>query len=180
MRRSSPSRPFNPQLREPNEPIVRIRNATPDDIALLMRLERECPTAGHWTEQQYRDLFADAENASQRLVFVAEPTGKAGSGATPPTLVGFLVARHMGPEWELENIVVARSARRRGTGKRLLEALLSAAHGTDSVSVFLEVRESNNAARGLYAKLGFRETGRRKSYYASPLEDAVLYSLILG
>jgi [ribosomal protein S18]-alanine N-acetyltransferase len=75
---------------------------------------------------------------------------------------------------------VAPSARRIGVGKRLLERLLDGARETHSTSVFLEVRESNVAARTLYEKLGFRETGRRKSYYASPLEDAVLYSLALS
>jgi ribosomal-protein-alanine N-acetyltransferase len=41
--------------------------------------------------------------------------------------------------------------------------------------VFLEVRESNSAARTLYEKAGFEATGLRKSYYANPVEDAVLY-----
>jgi ribosomal-protein-alanine N-acetyltransferase len=41
--------------------------------------------------------------------------------------------------------------------------------------VFLEVRESNAAARTLYENAGFEQTGRRRSYYTSPLEDAILY-----
>ena len=41
--------------------------------------------------------------------------------------------------------------------------------------MFLEVRESNIAARKLYEKAGFEPTGRRKSYYTDPLEDALLY-----
>jgi ribosomal-protein-alanine N-acetyltransferase len=41
--------------------------------------------------------------------------------------------------------------------------------------VFLEVRESNAAARCFYEKAGFVQTGRRKSYYTDPAEDAVLY-----
>jgi ribosomal-protein-alanine N-acetyltransferase len=55
-----------------------------------------------------------------------------------------------------------------------LEALLDAAHQTKS-SVFLEVRESNAPARALYENAGFKQTGRRPSYYTSPLEDAILY-----
>ena len=43
--------------------------------------------------------------------------------------------------------------------------------------MFLEVRESNAAARTLYEKAGFEQTGRRHSYYTSPLEDAILYRL---
>ena len=60
-----------------------------------------------------------------------------------PSILGFLVAQHLAPEWELENIVVAPTARRKGLGKRLLDALLDAARETNSNSVFLEVRESN-------------------------------------
>lgn len=140
-----------------------------------MSLERGCSSAAHWTEQQYRALFASG--AVQRLALVAERMAD-----TPgePNLSGFLVALHLAPEWELENIIVAPEARRKGVAMQLVERLLAAARETHSESVFLEVRESNLAARGLYRKLGFRQTGRRKSYYTNPLEDAVLCSLILG
>ena len=93
-------------------------------------------------------------------------------------MLGFLVALHVAPEWELENIVVDPSARRRGVGKQLMDALLSAAHQTNCEAVFLEVRESNAAARTLYEKAGFEQTGRRKSYYNNPEEDAIMYRLI--
>lgn len=56
-----------------------------------------------------------------------------------------------------------------------MEALLDEAR-QNGEAVFLEVRESNMAARRLYEKLGFAETGRRRGYYANPPEDAVLYS----
>jgi ribosomal-protein-alanine N-acetyltransferase len=74
---------------------------------------------------------------------------------------------------------VAHSARRKGLGTRLLDALLAAARETHSTSVFLEVRESNAAARSLYEKAGFNQTDRRKSYYTNPPEDAILYRLTL-
>jgi ribosomal protein S18 acetylase RimI-like enzyme len=75
----------------------------------------------------------------------------------------------------LENIVVAPAARRKGLGKKLLAALVAAAKETNSAAVFLEVRESNAAARTLYETEGFEPTGRRKFYYTNPGEDAVLY-----
>jgi ribosomal-protein-alanine N-acetyltransferase len=60
-----------------------------------------------------------------------------------------------------------------------MEALHAEAQQTNSDAVFLEVRESNAAARRLYENLGFHENGRRKAYYAEPSEDAVLYSKTL-
>jgi [ribosomal protein S18]-alanine N-acetyltransferase len=163
---------------QPQNTLARIRKATSDDISFMMRIERDCATAVHWTEQQYRELFdTTAAGGVSRHALVAE-TAPSSSEADPHDAIplGFLVARYLPPEWELENIIVAPSARRKGIGEQLLEGLLHAARETHSVSVFLEVRESNAAVRALYEKLGFYETGRRKSYYTSPLEDAILYS----
>jgi ribosomal-protein-alanine N-acetyltransferase len=134
-----------------------------------MALERASATAAHWTEQQYADLFIPEK---QRLLLVAE--------GSPDEVLGFLVARHVDLEWELENIIVAPGARRRGIGKRLLDDLLGRARETNSAAVFLEVRESNAAARSLYEKAGFKQTGRRNQYYSKPSEDAVLYRLSLS
>jgi [ribosomal protein S18]-alanine N-acetyltransferase len=146
----------------------------------MMDLERACPTAAHWTEQEYRQLFQTLGGGPERLVLVARDTPEAPSESDRApqdgVLFGFLVARLVASEWELENIVVCDAVRRHGVGMRLLGALLARARQTNSNSVFLEVRESNEAARSLYVKAGFKQTGRRKSYYTNPQEDAVLYS----
>ena len=145
-----------------------IRPATLADIPSMMRLDRQSPAAAHWTDEQYRQAFQG--EGPDRLLLVAESS---------LDILGFLVARHLPPEWELENIVVAPTSRRKGLGKRLLDALLSAARKTSSSAIFLEVRESNAPARTLYENAGFEQTGRRKSYYANPVEDAILYRLTL-
>jgi [ribosomal protein S18]-alanine N-acetyltransferase len=155
-----------------------IRSATPADIPAMTGLEQQCSTAAHWTAEQYRKAFQPDE--VQRLVLVAESSephaSRAGAGTE---LVGFLVARHLAPEWELENIVVTPTARRNRLGTRLLEALFATARQANGSAVFLEVRESNAAARSLYEGAGFEQTGRRKAYYTDPAEDAVLYRSIL-
>ena len=150
----------------------------------MVTLERQCPTAGHWTEEQYGQLFQPSAGTLERLALVADGSVARDFRAPddqdqPSAFLGFLIARHLAPEWELENIVVAPAARRTGLGKGLLEALLTHVREANSSSVFLEVRESNRAARALYEQAGFRETGRRKSYYANPSEDAILYRLTL-
>jgi ribosomal-protein-alanine N-acetyltransferase len=155
---------------------VNIRPATVADIPSIMKLERLSATAGHWNEEQYRQVFQC--EAATRLVIVVEDAPLApdqNRTHTETTLLGFLVALHIPPEWELENIVVTPAARRKGVGRRLLAALFASAQETNSTAVFLEVRESNTIARTLYDTAGFEPTGRRKSYYTNPSEDAVLY-----
>jgi len=143
----------------------------------MIALERATPHAAHWSEEQYRALFSAGKREWQEVVLVAEGTLDRTSreGHSAETSLGFLAARKVGPEWELENIVVAASARRMGIGKRLLGALLAEAAKTNKAAVFLEVRESNAAACSLYEKAGFHEAGRRNSYYKAPPEDAILY-----
>jgi ribosomal-protein-alanine N-acetyltransferase len=45
--------------------------------------------------------------------------------------------------------------------------------------IFLEVRASNGEAKKIYESLGFTTLGVRKSYYSSPVEDAVVMVLKL-
>lgn len=153
---------------------MKIRPASPDDVDSMVALAAASTSAASWTRDQYRKLFSSNE-ASQRLALVAEDEP---SSLTP--VVGFLVSRHLGPEWELENIVVTPRAQRKGIARSLLDGLFAAARETNSQTVFLEVRESNAPARRLYEKAGFHPQGRRKSYYSNPIEDAILYRHDLG
>jgi ribosomal-protein-alanine N-acetyltransferase len=145
----------------------------------MMELDRASPTAAHWTEAQYRHALLQGSEDPERLVLVAEVSRATAAaveeGGRGFPILGFLLARHLAPEWELENIAVAPGARRKGLGTQLLKALLARARETGAQAVFLEVRESNTAARRLYEKAGFQQAGRRKSYYADPPDDAVLY-----
>jgi ribosomal-protein-alanine N-acetyltransferase len=82
-------------------------------------------------------------------------------------------------DWEIENVVVAETARRRALGTALVAAFLEQIgfhkQPSDQLAVYLEVRESNVAARQLYEKSGFRLDNRRRAYYRLPEEDALVY-----
>jgi [ribosomal protein S18]-alanine N-acetyltransferase len=95
-------------------------------------------------------------------------------------LQAFLVARFSATECELENLVVSELQRRRGLASELLLSLIASARERKLERILLEVRESNEAARALYGKLGFQENGRRKAYYRQPPEDAILLVLTLN
>jgi ribosomal-protein-alanine N-acetyltransferase len=95
-------------------------------------------------------------------------------------VVGYVVAVRAADEAEILNLCVAPTARRAGTGRALVRAILErvAAHGARAA--YLEVRDSNRAARRLYEGEGFAPVGRRRDYYRRPVEDAiVLRSAIL-
>lgn len=140
--------------------------ATVADLPAMMALEKRAATAAHWSAEQYEALFCASGPGRVALILWEEPD-----------LQGFVIARVAGKEWEIENIAVAGPARRRGLGTRLLGELLDSARAKDAAAVFLEVRESNQAARALYEKWAFRESGRRPRYYKDPAEDAILYRL---
>jgi len=148
-----------------------------------MNLEYQSPSAAHWPLKQYQGLFATGDDhQSEQVVLVAEaePTTQPETTTSPaPQILAFLVARRVEQEWELENIVVAETARRRGVGTHLLSEFVAHTRAQNGRAIFLEVRESNQSARALYRKVGFEETGLRKSYYAGPPEHAILYRLRL-
>jgi ribosomal-protein-alanine acetyltransferase len=147
---------------------MNIRAGRSGDLEALVALERQALTAAHWPESFYAELFE--KGAAERISLVAEEEGE---------LRGFLVARIAGDECELENVVVAESSQRRGLGSKLIRALIDEVSDRKVARIFLEVRESNLAARALYLKCGFAISGRRAAYYADPREDAVLYALTL-
>jgi ribosomal-protein-alanine acetyltransferase len=148
---------------------MRICPGTPEDIPSMIALERESPSAAHWSVDSYRQAFE--QGIAVRIVLVADDEG---------SIRGFLIARTAGEECELENIVVASSGQRCGIGSKLMQELIVLAGVQGASRILLEVRESNVAARSLYENNGFTSSGRRKSYFTDPAEDAVLYTQTLG
>lgn len=73
---------------------------------------------------------------------------------------------------EIDNIKVEESYRGKGIGTKLMSYLVSLAIEIRVVNITLEVRVSNNIARNLYKKFGFREVALRKFYYGD--EDGIL------
>ncbi len=147
----------------------------------MMDLERQSPPAAHWSRQQYEGLFLDPkQQPSEPFVLIAEDDHQQSESiSSSPDILAFLVAHRVDTEWELENIVVAEAARRRGMGEGLLRAFIAHARTGRGHRIFLEVRGSNQAARALYRKAGFEESGLRKGYYLDPAEDAILCRLSL-
>src|SRR4029077_17387402 len=146
------------------EKTVRVRPTTEADLARLVEIAAHSVTAAQWNQAEYAKLFAPAAMQS-RATLVIEDSGD---------MVGFIVGKQIDQEWEIENIAVTGDARRRGLGTRLLGEFLDLVRDRGGREIFLEVRESNHAARALYEKWAFVEAGRRKMYYLDPPEDALI------
>ena len=144
-----------------------MRSATAGDLAAIKAIEKDTAGAAHWSVAQYAALI---EPNSAKVLLVA---------CEGELVVGFLVGQSAGVEWEVENVVVVESRRRRGTATTLMREFVDLARGRGANSLFLEVRESNRAARQFYERMQFFAVGRRVGYYGDPVEDAIIYRLNL-
>jgi ribosomal-protein-alanine N-acetyltransferase len=95
-------------------------------------------------------------------------------------VVGYIIGLFVLDELHINNIAVHVKHRRQGLGSKLLESLLERAETKGSRRATLELRASNEEARGLYQKYGFRLVAVRKAYYRHPSEDALLMMLNLS
>lgn len=113
-----------------------------------------------WSDGEFHDLLGQKTVAG----FVALQ-----SGLTPPDgVAGFVLSRTAAGEAEILSIGVNAKVARQGLGWRLMRAALAEIVARDATTVFLEVDETNAAARALYAKLGFQKVAERPAYYAGP------------
>lgn len=146
------------------KPPVTVRRARRDDVPAIHAIAEQNPTSAHWPESEYIQALENI--AARRVVLVAETLGE---------LVGFVVARMLDHEWELENIAVTLGRQRKGIGQVLMHVLIDVAKHNDAEVIYLEVRESNSHARVLYERCGFKLSGTRPAYYSNPQEPAILY-----
>jgi ribosomal-protein-alanine N-acetyltransferase len=143
---------------------VTVRRARREDVPAIHAIAEQNPTSAHWPESEYVQALENI--AARRVMYVAETAGQ---------VAGFVVARMVDREWELENIAVALGRQHKGIGQILMHVLIDVARHSEAEAIYLEVRESNAFARVLYERCGFKLTGKRPEYYSNPLESAALY-----
>ena len=129
-----------------------IRRGEASDLAQIAVIQEFSPEAPRWPPADYL----------QYDLLVAERDNR---------VAGFLASRTVTPgEREILNLAVSPEFRRQGIARCLWGGLVQISTG----SIYLEVRESNQAARNLYLSLGFQEVGCRLSYYDNPPEAAIV------
>ena len=89
-------------------------------------------------------------------------------------VAGYVGSQSVMGEADMMNIAVDAQYRRQGIGETLINKLIIALKEREVYSLTLEVRASNDAAIGMYQKLGFEQVGRRPGYYVKPKEDALI------
>lgn len=167
---------------------VHIRLLGPDDAEpfqhLRLRGLRDVPEAFGTTYEE--DVVLPLAVVAERLRPARAPAGRAVIGAfRGDTLVGFAGCmqspkRKSSHKADLWGTYVAPDARGQGVGRRLLEALIAETRTWDGVErLTLTVVERAEAARRLYAALGFEEFGREPDAFRQGAERDVALHLTL-
>jgi len=90
------------------------------------------------------------------------------------TIIGYAGMWIIVDEAHVTNVAIMPEYRGRKNGETLMARLIECAKDRGALSMTLEVRTSNTAALGLYAKFGFVSRGIRRNYYTETHEDAII------
>lgn len=144
---------------------MRIRDAVPQDVPEIARLERECFTTP-WTEEIIRSQLS----GEGKLMLAAEEDGR---------FAGYMGLQYVLDEGYISNVCTAPEFRRRGVASALIDETVTRAAALGLSFLSLEVRRSNEPAIRLYEARGFQKVGVRQGYYEKPAEDAIIMDLYL-
>lgn len=139
---------------------MKIRDMRMRDVTSVSELEKRC-FPKPWSEKM---IYHDFAQNSRAHFYVAEMDGD---------IVGYVGIWKVVDNVHITTIAVEPDHRREGIASALIERVIND-YGADPRNITLEVRPSNEAARGLYKNLGFSVTGRRKNYYSDNNEDAII------
>ncbi len=138
---------------------IKIKIMTQEHVSAVADIEREC-FSEPWSEESLGLFLTDSGFCMVAL--------------DGERVLGYVSAMCVLDEAQIVNVAVIQSARRQGIAKELLHAFESEAAARKIVSLSLEVRESNGAARKLYREDGWLDAGVRKNFYSSPREDGIV------
>lgn len=153
-------------MADPGRRTLRIRPLVESDLGQVTAIEEAC-FATPWSERTFRNLLRRPDAVLLSAVYEER------------RIAGYAAAWFVGREAELGDLAVAPNDRRCGIGGELVDAVLEVARTRGVIRMFLEVREGNRSAQGLYRSRGFEIVGRRRGYYADPKEDALVMRRLL-
>ncbi|MCD7891146.1 MAG: ribosomal protein S18-alanine N-acetyltransferase [Ruminococcus sp.] len=136
------------------------KNTSRGIFNFLEELEKSAVGADGWSAESFR---SEAEKENGYVLYIYDDD----------EVIALLTGYYVIGEGDITNVVVRPPWRRRGLAQRLIaefERLLP----EDAAEIFLEVRESNEAAAALYEKCGFERLAVRRNFYVNPRENAVV------
>ena len=142
-----------------------IQNGDLSHVSGIHAIEVEC-FSEPWPEQSIVSQLT-----GQNQIFLVALDGDA--------VIGYVGMMYVLDEGYISNVAVTASYRRQKIADKLIDTLVSKANELKLSFVTLEVRETNEPAKALYAKHGFEVVGLRKNYYTKPKENAVLMTVYL-
>jgi [ribosomal protein S18]-alanine N-acetyltransferase len=157
----------SPAYSDPAE--IHISHMTEHDLLEVVNIE-EHSGLSRWGWAAY---YAELQGNSRQLMLVARVLRPLEQIKTDQ-IAGYIVARLAANELHINNVAVRVDYRRRGIGSALLTRILEQGRHLDANAAFLEVRAGNSLAQALYERCGFQIVGRRRNYYSTPPEDALI------
>lgn len=131
-----------------------------DDVEAVTKLEQEC-FSRPWSKESLKKEV----NNPNSLFLIYEINKKT---------IGYIGMYLVIDEADITNIVITKSYRGKGYGKKLLAEAINQVFSMGYLGVTLEVRKSNKTALSLYERLGFKIEGERRNFYDTPLENALI------
>jgi [ribosomal protein S18]-alanine N-acetyltransferase len=133
------------------------------DVPDVVSIENELFPVDSWSAELFwAELAGVGDSRDVAVLSVGE------------TIVGYCSLRHVGTEGDINTIAIAASHQGQGLGSQLYDWMSTRAREHGVRQLFLEVRSDNEAAKHMYASLGFEEIDRRKDYYAVDVHALVM------
>ena len=153
-----------PANTEPTVELLTLDSASLADLEAMARIEQELfSEESPWSLDVFRAELANPRNYYVTLRVAGQLQGYAGIALNGPTA---------DPEWEVHTVALSPEQQGKGYARLLMDKLFEPLQVIGG-PVYLEVRDGNAPAVGLYESYGFEVTGRRKGYYQPSGADAL-------